>query len=129
MEEGLPLNHFEVLSTYETLTRRMRGHKILLWNLVKIWRKDYLLNLREFHSVKKRGTTDRSIAIEDIVILKDDLTKRMFWKMGIVEKLLPGRDGLVRAAMVRVSSTDGCPTLLRRSVKHLIPLEVSKELN
>ena len=75
-------NHFEVLSTYETLTGRIRGHKILLWNLVKIWRKDYLLNLREFHSVKKRGTRDCNIAEGDVVILKDDLTKRMFWKMG-----------------------------------------------
>ena len=84
----------------------MNNHKTLLWNLVKTWRRDYLLNLRECYSVKQRGTRDCNIAVGDIVILKDDLTKRLFWKLGIVKELLSGRDGHVRAAMVQVSSTD-----------------------
>ena len=63
------------------------------------------------------------------MIMKDDLTKRLFWKMVIVEELLPGKDGQVRAALVRVSSSGNHPAILRRSVRHLIPLEVSKETN
>ena len=49
--------------------------------------------------------------------------------MEIVEELLPGKDGQVRAAMVRASSSGSRPTILRCSVSHLIPLEVSKETN
>ena len=49
--------------------------------------------------------------------------------MEIVEELLPGKDGQVRAALVRVSSSGSHPAILRRSVSHLIPLEVSKETN
>ena len=46
-------NPFEVVSTYEILTRRMKSHRILLWNLLKTWRKDYLLNLREVIQLNK----------------------------------------------------------------------------
>ena len=70
-------NPFEVVSTYEILTRRMKSHRILLWNLLKTWRKDYLLNLKESYSVKQRGTRLNKIEVGDIVIMKDDLTKRL----------------------------------------------------
>ena len=117
------------MSTCETLTGRVNSHKTLLWNLVKTRKKHYLLNLRECYSVKQRGTRDCNIAVGDIAILKDDLTKRLFRRLAIVKELLSGKDGHVRAAMVHVSATDKRPTLLRCSVKHLIPLEVRKELN
>ena len=76
-------NPFELVSTYETLTRRMKGHRILLWNLLKTWKKDYLLNLRERYSVKQRDTRLNKIEVGDIVIMKDYLTKRLFgkWKL------------------------------------------------
>ena len=43
-------NHSEMVSTYETLTRRVNSHKTLLWNLVKTWRREYLLKLRVLFS-------------------------------------------------------------------------------
>lgn len=49
----------------------------------------------------------------------------MFWKSAKVEKLLPGKDGNTRAAIIKVSSADRIPRLLKRSVKHLFPLEVN----
>ena len=48
----------------------------------------------------------------------------MFWKLAKVEELLPGRDGLVRAAIVKVVNSDKRPRLMR-SVKHLYPIEVN----
>ena len=57
-------------------------------------------------------------------MLKDD-TKRTFWKLAIVEELLAGSDGQVRAARVRVANSERRAQLLRRSIKHLYPLEVS----
>ena len=35
------------------------------------------------------------VAVRDVVILKDDLTNQMFWKLAKVEELLPWSDGLV----------------------------------
>ena len=65
------------------------------------------------------------IAVGDIVILKSDSWNRMFWKLAKVEELLPGRDGFVRAAIVKVANSDKRPCLMRRSVKHLYPIEVN----
>ena len=36
------------------------------------------------------------------MVLKNDSTKRHFWKLALVQKLLTGSDEVVRAAMVRV---------------------------
>lgn len=46
----------------------------------------------------------------------------MLWKLAIVQELIAGSDDKIRAAIVRVPDTRN---LLKRSVKHLIPLEVS----
>ena len=65
--------------------------------------------------------------VGDVVILKDDTTKRMFWKLVIIE-LLTGKDGQVRAAIVKVANHKGEQSRLRCSLKHLIPLEVRNEM-
>ena len=41
-----------------------------------------------------------SISVGDIVIMKCD-SKRIFWRLALVEELLTGSDGHVRAATVR----------------------------
>jgi len=46
-----------------------------------------------------------------------------------VEELLPGREGLVRAAIVKVANSDKRPYLIRRSVTHLFPIEVNAKDN
>ena len=63
----------------------------------------------------------------DVVVLKSDTSKRLFWKLAIVDKLLMGVDGHVRAAVIKVSKPQGGTKLLRRSVKHLFPIEVRVE--
>lgn len=59
------------------------------------------------HSQKKRGQTISDVAVGDVVILKNDLTKRLYWKLAIVEELLKGKDGITRAAIVRVANPGG----------------------
>ena len=58
------------------------------------------------------------------MVLYDELTKRAFWKLGIVTELLTGQDGLTRAAIVKTVNCDKT-SYLRRSIKHLIPIELS----
>ena len=62
-----------------------------------IWRKNYLLTLRECHALKCKEGSKSPIEVGQMVILKDDTTKRLFWKLAIVEELLPGRDGKIRS--------------------------------
>ena len=56
--------------------------------------------------------------------MKDDLTKRVFWRLGIVKVLVKGRDSQVRAALVKVPNSN---KFLRRSITHLIPVELQVE--
>ena len=72
-----------------------------------------------------------AIRVVDVVILKDDSTKRLFWKLAVVHELLSGRDGQVRAAVIKVGAVDEGKraTFLRRSKQHLYPIEVHSDLS
>ena len=117
-------SHFEVMSTNSSLTRKARHHRHLLQQFTGQWRKVHLLNLRERHSQISSNRKGADIAVGDVVILKNDSTNRMLWELAKVERLLTGKDGIVRAALIKVSNSDRNPRLLKRSVKHLYPLEV-----
>ena len=90
---------------------------------LRLRHKTYLLSLREHHSIKKKQNKTSVIAIGDVVVLKNDCSKRHFWKLA-VQQLLKGNDGVVRAAIIKVVDCEGKPSLLRRSIQHLIPIEV-----
>ena len=115
--------YFEIVSTHNTLTRR-RHHKQLLQQFSKQWKREYLLSLRENSTARSVSGNHTAITVGDIVILKNDSTSRAFWKLGKVEQLILGKDGKVRAAIVKVSSSNGNNQLLKRVIQHLIPLEV-----
>ena len=59
-------------------------------------------------------------------MLKSDTSKRLFWKLAIVDKLLMGVDDHVQAAVIKVSKPQGGTKLLR-SVKYLFPIKVRVE--
>jgi len=43
---------------------------------MQLWRRHYLLNLREIHATRNHPTSDgTAISVGDVVIMKDDLTK------------------------------------------------------
>ena len=61
-----------------------------------------------------------------MALLHNDSTKRVLWKVVIVKELLPWNDNRIRAAVVQVA---GSRTLLKRSIKHLIPIEVKSNVD
>lgn len=62
------------------------------------------------------------MSIGDIVLIHDEDHPRIFWKMGKIEDLIKGADGVVRGAIVRSGSK---LALLKRPIQRLFPLEVS----
>ena len=56
----------------------------------------------------------------DVMIIKSDEKNRGKWQLGIVEKLIRGRDELVRAVKLRAGKSH-----LERPIQHLYPLELS----
>ena len=95
--------HYEITSTYNSLTKRLKHHRHLLSQFTRRWRNEYLTSLREQVAM---GSSARDVnakfKVGDVVILKNDSVARAFWKFAKVEQLLPGRDGSVRAAILTV---------------------------
>ena len=50
--------------------------------------------------------------------------KRLNWPIAVIESLLKGKDGNVRAATVRTFNKAGKLTTTRRAVQRLYPVEV-----
>lgn len=107
------------------LTKRMKHLASVLNHFWKRWRSEYLAELRESHRYAAKKTAHASsVKVGDIVIVHDDALPRGFWKLGRVQELFPGRDGLLRSALVRVATRERQHTLLKRPLQRLYPLEI-----
>ena len=80
--------------------------------------KEYLTSLREYHG--QHGNNNQSIKVGDIVQIYDD-APRNTWKLAVIDELIKGRDGLIRAANLR---TKNGPT--NRPISKLYPIEVNQ---
>ena len=100
------------------LTRRMKHLSKILADFRQRWRTEYLLELREGHRYypPPRGT-DNPISAGDVVLVHDENLPRGLWRLGRIDELLPGADGNVRSAVVRIVSKDGNPTLVNRPIQ------------
>ena len=105
--------------------RRERFPTRILNHFWERWRKEYLTELRERHKVRN-GSTGNSISHGDVVVVHEDKIPRQLWKVGRVENLLRGRDGNVRAAIVRTSS-EGRAQQLLRTIQRVYPIEISAQ--
>ncbi len=116
-------NVYEVVSTYESLSKRGRYQRNLLNQFSNRWKNEYLTSLLQAYRPKGIDK-EPMIKVNDIVILRNDQQKRYFWKLAKVLELFKGKDESVRAAKVQVISKDG-KRVLNRALKLLIPLEIS----
>ena len=78
--------------------------------------------MRGFHR-NNLGRPERIVQVGDVVVVYEEDKKRGEWKLGVVESLVTGKDGIVRGAQVRVI-TKGKPVHLSRPVQKLYPLEI-----
>ena len=73
--------------------------------------------LREFQ--RASGVRNDNVQIGDVVQIHDE-SKRIYWKLAVIEKLITGNDGHSRSAVVRTSNgrTNG-------PITKLFPLELN----
>ena len=102
------------------LSIRAKRMASLLHHFRKIWAQEYLTSLQERH--KPSGHLVNRIKVGDVVLISSE-GPRLFWKMAVVKKLLPGGDGLIRSVVVKTSSG-----ITNRPINKLCPLEVSTEV-
>lgn len=65
------------------------------------WHHEYLNSLLNRSKWLKQT---RNFQVNDLVIVKEDNTPPMRWKMGRIQEVLPGKDNLVRSVIVRTAT-------------------------
>ena len=101
--------------TSRALSDRARIREMRLSKFWDVWTAEYLCNLPP----AGRGSKQGELKVGTPVLIQEEKTPRMQWDMGVVTRLFPGRDGLVRSAEVRTRM--GRKT---RAVQRLHSLEI-----
>jgi hypothetical protein len=104
------------------LLKRDKYLKITLEHFWKRWQSEYLTQLREHHKPGKKHGLE--VQVGDVVLIEEDNVKRLNWPIAVIESLLRGNDGNVRAATVRMLNKAGKIATTRRAVQRLYPVEV-----
>ncbi|GFY11809.1 integrase catalytic domain-containing protein [Trichonephila clavipes] len=100
----------------QRMNRRFLYRQRIRQELRKRFRLEYLGQLKSFSKSRKEDVIKEG----DIVLIGDTNSKRIYWPLAKVIKLIPGRDGRVR--VVEVSTSSGS---FLRPIQRLYPLEVS----
>ena len=96
--------------------RYLRRCKDVMWTR---WTEEYIRSLRERHNLNhKKGKP--LIKTGDVVLIQGDERNRGKWNVGIVVKLIKGRDGVVRAARLRAGKS-----FLEWAIQQFYPMELS----
>ena len=92
------------------------------WNR---WVKEYLLELRNAHRYPNTQHQSQPAArVGDIVVIHDSDLPRGFWKIARITRLIIGKDGHPRGAILQVAERGEQATTLQRPLQALYPLEV-----
>ena len=113
----------EVDSIKETELRKRARHlrrcKDVLWSR---WTSEYVRGLRERHNLKHKSKR-LSLKVGDVVLMQSELRNRGKWNIGVVVKLIKGRDGEIRGARLRAGKS-----YMERAVQLLCPMELSCDI-
>ncbi|XP_028416426.1 uncharacterized protein LOC114540490 [Dendronephthya gigantea] len=94
----------------------LRRCKDVLWSR---WTNEYVKSLKERHNLKNKSKK-LSLKVGDVVIIQSDQRNHGKWNIGIIVKLIKGRDGVIRAARLRAEKS-----YIERAVQQLCPMELS----
>ena len=70
----------------------------------KRWTTEYIRSLRERRLHANQSGKTSAVAVGEIVLIKEDGKDRGQCKMGVIQKVVKGRDGVIRGAKLKTSS-------------------------
>ena len=105
----------------ENIDLRLQYSKLseVLKKFEKLWCSDYLTSLKEKHYNNLAGHEKCPFQVGDVVLVNLDTHSRKWWPLGLVHKLIPGPDGVIRSAEVKVGTK-----IYHRSLSKIVFLEV-----
>ena len=112
------------LESPSDLGHRYELRKSLLDKFWSVWTADYIRNLPPW-----RGFSGRCDLKEGSLVLVQDLQRsRLKWPLGVVTRLIPGKDGVVRTVEVRTASGNLLRSVPRIHDLELVPHDLSDTL-
>ncbi|GFY21393.1 integrase catalytic domain-containing protein [Trichonephila clavipes] len=102
------------LSEFSKFHKKIRYRRKLIHDFRSRFRKEYHGQLRQ----KRPGKPDHDFTV-DVVMIEEPSKKRVYWPLGTVISLLPGRDGKVRTLKLKCKNSE-----LIRPIQRVYPLEV-----
>ena len=119
----------EISKRDKSLAEKWKERKTIIENFWNAWKKEYLTDLRKYHNtIQKR----ENIKVDSLCLVLTEKVTRRHWPIAAVNKLLYGRDGLVRSVEVRfplkredINENGSHKTqykLMTRGIEHIIPL-------
>ena len=89
------------------------------------WRKEYIVNLREYHSTKQKLSSNPIIKLKDLLFVHDDCGSRYLWRTGVAAELYCSNfNNQIRGASLRLNRSE---QIINQSIKKLYPLEIIEE--
>lgn len=105
------------VSTAQELVSRLEVRDLMLNRFWSVWNSEYVRNLPTCTGSKARG----ELLEGSIVLVQGEGSTRMHWPLGIIEKVFPGIDGIVRTVQVRTAKG-----LLIRPIQRIHDLEITR---
>ncbi|GFX54996.1 uncharacterized protein TNCV_4356521 [Trichonephila clavipes] len=108
-----PVTFAEILENASTKSSLLKRKKYQQLILKQLWKKQYLLDLRTAHSVKNPETYPE-LKVGDVVLIEENTKNKLLWKLGKIERTLPGRDNKTRCYELKTRGG-----LLKRTVHNI----------
>ena len=108
-------------SDHKFLNKCARQRALLFESFVKRFQTEYFSALRERHSYQTNYHQNNytRLRVGDVCLISDSDKSRTLWKLAVVDDLLVGADGKVRAVNLRTSNGK-----TSRPISKLVPLEI-----
>ncbi|GFX67405.1 integrase catalytic domain-containing protein [Trichonephila clavipes] len=103
------------LSEFSKFQKRIKYRRKLIHDFRSRFRKEYLGQLHQ----KRPEKPGHDFKVGDVVMIEELSKKRVYWPLGKVISLLPGRDGKVRTLKLKCKNSE-----LIRPIQRVYPLEV-----
>ena len=104
--------------------KRLAHLDLLLKHFWSSWMSEHLLKLRNAHRTATQYRKGIYINVGYVVVVHEEGVQCGQWKLALVEEVITGHGGKIRAAQIKTSSTTGRVSRLRRLIRKLYPVEL-----
>lgn len=101
------------------LEKKLKHRQKVIEDLRKRFKTKYLGQLLLKDTKRKEK---RKVKIGDVILIGEDMHRRMDWPLARVIDVIPGRDGLARVCILKTKNG-----VFKRPVQRVYPLEIEQE--